>query len=86
MAIKASDLAKMTHEEFVKRFPPEKCPLCKEPLHMYEKYRLGDKIVCIDRYYDEVDKVVSEHPIGIPRTDGTGKYCLMTKSLDDEAE
>ncbi len=35
MAMKMSDLAKMTDEEFAKRFPPEKCPICENPLVMY---------------------------------------------------
>jgi hypothetical protein len=67
MAIKGSDWAKMSLEEIAKHFHPQNCPICKYPLVRYEKYRLGDKIVCIDCYYDAIDKEVSRHPIGIPR-------------------
>lgn len=72
MAMKMEDVAKMSLEDIAKHFTVQKCPICENPLVMYEKYRLDDKIVCVDCYYDAVDEEVSQYPIGLPQTNPSG--------------
>ena len=67
MAIKGEDFAKMSKEQVKAIFKPSLCPICGEPLQMYEKHQTSRGVICSDCYFDLLGDEVEQHPVGLPR-------------------
>jgi hypothetical protein len=65
MAIKGTDLVRMTDDDLLKLCSPARCKVCHDDLHESTTGIRGNK--CSDCYFKELGEEVELYPIGIPR-------------------
>jgi hypothetical protein len=69
MAIKLSELAKMTDEQIRNLSPGTKCVACGCRIQrtITGEQQTSDGPVCDDCYYKQLGEVIDKHPLGLPR-------------------